>query len=133
MPNRIEAGFSGLISGAALVPIMGIPAGAFITALVASALNNTNEEIAGRAVPGRLKLVLFDALIGGWVAMGLVKLPAFKDYGVAELGITIASALVTLMVPPVREWLKENWKKMAGETWGIFRDWLKSRFGGSKQ
>lgn len=132
MPTRVDAGFSGWVSGVALVPILGIPAGAFIAALVASALNNTNEEIAGRAVPGRLKVVLFDALVGGWIAMGLVKLPAFKDYGVAELGVTIAAALVTLCVPSVREWLRDNWKVMAGETWGIFRDWLKSRFGGSK-
>lgn len=122
-----KAGILGWLSGLATISILGIPAGAFIAALVASALNNTAEVVPGRSIPQRLGRVLFDALIGGWLAMAVIKLPFFRGYGVVELGATIAAALLTLCVP----WIRENAKGMASDGWGIVRDWLRRKFGGT--
>lgn len=121
-----KAGLAGWLSGLAAISVLGIPAGAFIAALVASALNNTAEVVPGRSVPQRLGRVLFDALAGGWLAMLVIKLPAFKGYGVAEVGATIAAALLTLCVP----WLRENSKNMASEAWGVVRSWFTRKIGG---
>lgn len=124
-----KAGIAGWMSGLAAISVLGIPAGAFIAALVASALNNTAEVVPGRSIPQRLMRVLFDALVGGWIAMALIRLPAFRGYGVQELGATIAAPLVTLLVPAVGAWLKENGKQMANDLWGIVKDWLSRWFG----
>lgn len=125
--STAKAGVLGWLSGLATISVLGIPAGAFVAALVAAALNNTAEIVPGRSIPQRLGRVLFDALVGGWLAMLVIKLPAFRGYGVAEVGATIAAALLTLCVP----WLRDNAKQMASDAWGVMRDWMRRKFGGS--
>ena len=119
--SAAKAGVLGWLSGIATISVLGIPAGAFVAALVASALNNTAEIVPGTRIAQRLGRVVFDALVGGWLAMLVIKLPAFKGYGVAELGATIAASLLTLCVP----WIRENAKGMASDAWRYVRNrWL---------
>lgn len=123
--SATKAGLWGWFSGMATVPILGIPAGALVAALVAAALNNTGDRaVPGRSVPRLLQTVVFHAFIGGWVAMAALKLSIFRGHGVQELGATITAALVTLCVP----WIRENAPTMAREAW----QWLLSRFGGKR-
>lgn len=124
-----KAGLVGWLSGLAAISVLGIPASGFLASLVASALNNTAEVVPGRSIPSRLMRVLLHALMGGWIGMALILLPAFKGAGVKELGITIAAPLVTLLIPVAGAWLKENGKRMADDVWGIFKDWLARWFG----
>ena len=121
------AGLSGWIAGMATASVLGIPAGALVAALVAAALNNTADQAdPGRSIPARLGAVLFDALIGGWLAMLLIRLPAFRGYGVEELGVTVAAALLTLCVP----WVRVHAPATAGQVRDIAVDWLRRKFGG---
>lgn len=116
----------GWLAGIASFPILGINGSALVAALFAAALNNTDDPAtADRNIPARLTRTLADAMIGGWLAMFALKLPAFHRYGLVEVGAPVVAALLTLCVP----WFRE---KMPG-IGGRFVDYLFGLLPGRKE
>ena len=104
--SKAAAAPAGWLAGLATAPILGIPGGALVAALFAAALNNTQDPATpDKGIAGRLMRTLADAMIGGWLAMLLMNLPAFDRYEVEKIGAPVAAALLTLCVPWFRKTL----------------------------
>lgn len=96
----------GWLAGIASFPILGINGSALVAALFAAALNNTDDPAtADRNIPARLTRTLADAMIGGWLAMLVINLPAFGGYEFHKVGAPVVAALMTLCVPWFRKTL----------------------------
>lgn len=131
--SAVKSGIAAWLPGMATVTVLGIPAGAFITALVASALSNTGDKaVPRRSVPSLLRTVLFHACIGGWGAVVLLHIGLFRGDTVAKIGTTVTAAVIALLIPPVRDWFKENGKAAAMDVWEIIKDWLRRMTGGKQ-
>lgn len=99
------AGTAGAAGGAVLA-VMGIPLGVLAAALIGASLSYvTRKREPDEVIPARLIGILADALIGGWLAVSLVKLTLLQPYGVAAVPLEALAGLLAIFWRGLRIWI----------------------------
>lgn len=93
-------------SGAAAMLVLGIPLGALAAALIGAgfafiARSREPDEL----IPARLLGILSDALIGGWLAVALIRITPLHRFGIDAIPVEAIAGLLAIFWRGLRMWI----------------------------
>lgn len=116
-------------SGAAALLVLGIPLGALAAALIGAGFSFiARPREPDQYIPVRLLGILADALIGGWLAVALVRITPLHQYGIDGIPLEAIAGLLAIFWRGLRIWIP----KKADQAFDAFLGlWTRKRDGGA--
>lgn len=116
-------------TGAASV-ILGIPAAVLCAAVVGAIISHLPRDgQPDTKIPARVIAVVSDTFVGGWLAVAILQLTFFKEYGVHNIPAPAVGALCALIV----QWARSKSSDYFERAFAVALDAFKRRIGGNRE